>query len=276
MPKKITSSWFETLRNNMCAEFEKVEEEYAKRHDLEASKFQRNSWDRPGGGGGQMSVMKGNVFEKVGVNFSIVHGKLKPDFKKQIPGADEEGNFFATGISVVAHMKSPLLPASHFNTRYIETTKSWFGGGGDLNPTFPKDDETKFFHESFQKVCDKYDPDYYPQFKKKCDEYFFIKHRNEARGIGGIFFDYFNTNNFDKDFNFIKDIGVCFTDSISTIARKGMFDQWSDDQKENQLIKRGKYVEFNLLYDRGTRFGLETDGNVNAILMSLPPCAKWA
>lgn len=276
MPKQITSSWFETLRNNMCAEFEKVEAEYAKRYDLEAPKFQRTSWDRPGGGGGQMSVMKGNVFEKVGVNFSIVHGKLKPDFKKQIPGADEEGNFFATGISVVAHMKSPLLPASHFNTRYIETTQSWFGGGGDLNPTFPKEDETKFFHESFQKVCDKYNPDYYPKFKKECDEYFFIKHRNEPRGIGGIFFDYFNTGDFDKDFNFIKDIGLCFTDSISSIARKGMFDQWSDDQKENQLIKRGKYVEFNLLYDRGTRFGLETDGNVNAIFMSLPPCAKWA
>lgn len=275
MPKKITSSWFETLRNNMCSEFEKIESEYAKRYDLEAAKFKKTSWDRPGGGGGQMSVMKGNVFEKVGVNFSVVHGQLKPDFKKQMPGADEEGNFFATGISVVAHMKSPLLPASHFNTRYITTTKSWFGGGGDLNPTFPKEDETKFFHESFQKVCDKYDPDYYPKFKKECDEYFFIKHRNEPRGIGGIFFDYFNTENFDKDFNFIKDLGVCFKDTISDITGKGMFDQWSDDQKEDQLIKRGRYVEFNLLYDRGTRFGLETDGNINAIFMSLPPCAKW-
>ena len=222
-----------------------------------------------------MSIMHGNVFEKVGVNISTVHGIFSEEFRKQIPGAAENPEFFATGISLVAHMCSPLVPAVHFNTRYIETTKSWFGGGADLTPMYADDKETKIFHQSFKEACDKHDLDYYPKFKKACDEYFFLKHRNEPRGIGGIFYDYLNSGSFNNDFAFTKDVGIAMRDIYPTIARSKMNLSWTKEQREYQLIKRGRYVEFNLLYDRGTTFGLATGGNVEAILMSLPPEVKW-
>ncbi len=219
--------------------------------------------------------MKGNVFEKVGVNISTVHGNFSKEFSKEIPGTEESSEFFATGISLVSHMRSPLVPAAHFNTRYIETAKSWFGGGGDLTPIFPLTSETEEFHKAFKNSCDKHDLGYYDKFKKQCDEYFFLKHRNEPRGVGGIFYDYLNSGNFENDFAFTQDVGKSFRDVYPSIIRKKMFENWTDEQREQQLVKRGRYVEFNLLYDRGTKFGLMTNGNVDAILMSMPPEVKW-
>ena len=190
--RESTAKWFEELRDQICGSYEQIEIDHAKEHNLVAGKFIKKPWEREGGGGGAMSIMHGNVFEKVGVNISTVHGIFSEEFRKQIPGAAENPEFFATGISLVAHMCSPLVPAVHFNTRYIETTKSWFGGGADLTPMYADDKETKIFHQSFKEACDKHDLDYYPKFKKACDEYFFLKHRNEPRGIGGIFYDYLN------------------------------------------------------------------------------------
>ena len=273
--RESTEKWFEELRNQICESYEQIEIDYAKEHNLVAGKFIKKPWERDGGGGGVMSIMRGNVFEKVGVNISTVHGIFSEEFRKQIPGAAENPEFFATGISLVAHMCSPLVPAVHFNTRYIETTKSWFGGGADLTPMYADDKETKIFHQSLKEACDKHDPDYYPQYKKACDEYFFLRHRNEPRGIGGIFYDYLNTGSFNNDFAFTKDIGIAMRDIYSIIARSKMNLSWTHEQREHQLTKRGRYVEFNLLYDRGTTFGLATGGNVEAILMSLPPEVKW-
>ena len=195
--RKITKEWFENLRDDICNRFEQIEVEYASKHNLTPGKFERKAWDRAGGGGGVMSVMRGNVFEKVGVNVSAVEGDFTPEMIKQMPGADENPAFFATGVSLVAHMKSPLVPAAHFNTRYIETTKSWFGGGGDLTPMYPDDDETALFHKYFKEACDKHNPEYYPKFKKECDEYFYLPHRKESRGVGGIFYDYLNSGSFE-------------------------------------------------------------------------------
>jgi coproporphyrinogen III oxidase len=273
--QESASNWFEKLRDKFCKAFEQIEITYANHYNLNPAKFTREKWNRSGGGGGQMSIMRGNVFEKVGVNISTVHGELSESFRKEIPGADENGNFYATGISLVAHMKSPMIPAAHFNTRYITTSKEWFGGGGDLTPTYIDDDDTNLFHNELQLACDKYDSNYYPKFKKQCDEYFFLKHRKESRGVGGIFFDYLNTNNFDQDFSFVQDVGESFLRAYTNIIDKKLHTEWSQEHKEYQLIKRGRYVEFNLLYDRGTKFGLMTDGNVDAILMSLPPEVKW-
>jgi len=273
--RETTAKWFEELRNQICESYEQIEIDFAKEHNLVAGKFIKKTWERGGGGGGVMSIMRGNVFEKVGVNISTVHGIFSEEFRKQIPGAAENPEFFATGISLVAHMCSPLVPAVHFNTRYIETTKSWFGGGADLTPMYADDKETKIFHQSFKEACDKHDPDYYPKFKKACDEYFFLKHRNEPRGIGGIFYDYLNTGSFNNDFAFTKDVGIAMRDIYPTIVRSKMNLSWTQEQREHQLVKRGRYVEFNLLYDRGTTFGLATGGNVEAILMSLPPEVKW-
>lgn len=273
--RESTEKWFEELRNQICESYEQIEIDYAKEHNLVAGKFIKKPWKRDGGGGGVMSIMRGNVFEKVGVNISTVHGIFSEEFRKQIPGAAENPEFFATGISLVAHMCSPLVPAVHFNTRYIETTKSWFGGGADLTPMYADDKETKIFHQSLKEACDKHDPDYYPKFKKACDEYFFLKHRNEPRGIGGIFYDYLNTGSFNNDFAFTKDVGITMRDIYPIIARNKMDLSWTQEQRKHQLIKRGRYVEFNLLYDRGTSFGLATGGNVEAILMSLPPEVKW-
>ena len=272
--KKLTSEWFKSLRDQLRLAFEAIEQEFANGKKLTSSTFEEKVWTREGGGGGVISVMRGNVFEKVGVNISTVHGEFSEEFRKNIPGAHEDPKFFATGISVVAHMCSPLIPAMHFNTRYIETTKSWFGGGSDLTPIYQDDAETAQFHAALKNICDKYDETYYPTFKKQCDEYFYLKHRMEARGVGGIFYDYL-TNNFANDFAFSKDVGRAILEVYPKIVRKKMNLAWNDQQRQDQLIKRGRYVEFNLLYDRGTRFGLETGGNIEAILMSMPPEAKW-
>lgn len=273
--KELASKWFEDLRNQICASYEQIEIEYAEEKQLVAGKFERKKWQRDGGGGGEMSIMRGNVFEKVGVNISTVHGIFSDEFKAKIPGAEDNPQFFATGISLVAHMQSPLVPAVHFNTRYITTTKSWFGGGGDMTPIYPDDHETEIFHQAFKQACNKYDAKYYPEFKKNCDEYFYLKHRNEPRGIGGIFFDYFNSGNFNQDFDFVKDVGIAMLEVFPKIVRTKMSQEWHDEQRQYQLMRRGRYVEFNLLYDRGTTFGLATGGNVEAILMSLPPEVKW-
>jgi coproporphyrinogen III oxidase len=204
-----------------------------------------------------------------------VHGEFSPEFRGQIPGTEENPNFFATGISIVAHMSSPLVPAAHFNTRYIETTKNWFGGGADLTPMYIDDAETEAFHKAFKEMCDKHNPRYYEKFKEHCDKYFFLEHRSEPRGVGGIFYDYLNTGEFNKDFSFTQDVGKTFLHIYSEIIRDKMYLPWTEEQREHQLRKRGRYVEFNLLYDRGTKFGLMTGGNVEAILMSMPPVVKW-
>jgi coproporphyrinogen III oxidase len=272
--KNIAASWFESLRNKICTAFEDIEKEFALDKNVGASSFERKSWKREGGGGGVMSLMHGNVFEKVGVNISTVHGEFSEAMRKQIPGAQQDPKFFATGISIVAHMRSPLVPAVHFNTRYIETTRSWFGGGSDLTPMYEDTSESAKFHQAFKDACDKHDPNYYPDFKKQCDEYFYLKHRNEPRGIGGIFYDYLS-NGFDQDFAFTKDVGMTILQIYPEIVRTKMNLVWNEEQRRHQLIKRGRYVEFNLLYDRGTSFGLATNGNVEAILMSLPPEVLW-
>jgi coproporphyrinogen III oxidase len=268
--------WFTNLRDQICTEFEHIEQELANNVlGLQSGKFQRKAWQRPGGGGGEMSIMKGRVFEKVGVNISKVYGEFLKEFRQKIPGTEHSPNFFACGISLVAHMQSPLVPAVHFNTRYITTEKSWFGGGADLTPVYENPEDTKLFHHNLQQMCDKHDPTYYPKFSNECDKYFFLPHRNEPRGVGGIFYDYLNTGNFEKDFAFTQDVGKVFLSTYATIVRKHMNDSWTEEQKESQLVKRGRYVEFNLLYDRGTAFGLMTGGNTEAILMSLPPVVKW-
>lgn len=271
----ITQEWFTSLRDQICSSFETIEAEYSVAKSLPAGKFMRSPWKRPDGGGGEMSVMRGSLFEKVGVNISTVYGEFAPEFANQIPGTKDSREFFATGISIVVHLSSPIIPAAHFNTRYIETSYGWFGGGGDLTPFYPDDTETAKFHSAFKKACDKYNPNYYPKFKQECDDYFYLKHRKEPRGVGGIFYDYLNDGGFDSDFSFTKDVGKAFHEVYPEIIRAKMLLPWTKEQREHQLLRRGRYVEFNLLYDRGTKFGLMTDGNVEAILMSLPPEVRW-
>ncbi len=264
--REETAEWFAHLRDLICAKFEEIDG---------VGKFTQKLWQRAEGGGGVMSVMKGKVFEKVGVNVSTVHGEFAPEFRKEIPGAVEDPRFFATGISLVAHMFSPLVPAVHMNTRYIETSKTWFGGGADLNPMIENAQDTREFHKAFEEACNRHNPEYYPRFKKWADEYFYIKHRDEARGVGGIFYDYINSGNFEEDFAFTKDVGQAFLNIYPKIVLAHKDETWTDEQREIQLRKRGRYTEFNLVYDRGTRFGFMTGGNTEAILMSLPPIAKW-
>lgn len=296
--KLLTAQWFQGLRDQICIEFEKIELEFLSsdialngRNKLDckdstilpAGKFVRTNWQRKqvisglqvDGGFGEMSIMKGNVFEKVGVNFSKVHGQFSEEFCKEIPGAQQDPSFFATGISLVAHMRSPIVPSVHINTRFICTTKDWFGGGSDLNPAIENADDIADFHCSMKNACDQTDSNYYPKFKQWCDEYFFIKHRNVARGAGGIFYDYLNSGNFEVDFDFTKKVGLAFLQIFPQIVRRRMLLPWNKEQKDIQLQKRGLYAEFNLIYDRGTKFGLVTGGNVDAILMSLPPEAVW-
>ncbi len=281
--KSRAVQWFGKLRDDLCKTLELIETDLEGPNassELEPGIFERKSWERPGeegapGGGGTMSVMRGRVLEKAGVNISEVEGVFSPEFRKNIPGADQDPRFWAAGISVVIHPRSPLVPAAHMNTRMIVTQKAWFGGGGDLTPVVEDDEETALFHRAYKEACDRYDADYYPKYKKACDEYFYLPHRNEPRGVGGIFYDNLNSGDWETDFAFTQDVGRAFLGIYPSLVRRAMDLPWTKAQKQAQLIKRGRYVEFNLLHDRGTLFGIKTGGNTDAILMSMPPEVHW-
>ena len=275
--KQQASDWFRLLRDDICQRFEALEQAAGDSQlgTRSAGTFSRKSWDRPDGGGGEMSLMHGRVFEKVGVNISVVHGQFSADFGKTIPGTENDNGFWAAGISLVAHPQNPHVPAAHMNTRFIVTEKSWFGGGGDLTPIFADEPAADAFHHDFKAACDAHDESYYPRYKDWCDEYFYLKHRDEPRGVGGIFYDYLDSGSWEADFAFTKDVGACFRDSYCTIVAERMNKSWSEADRHHQLVRRGRYVEFNLLYDRGTLFGLKTGGNIEAILMSMPPEVRW-
>ena len=268
--QKLTSNWFKSLQEMFCKTI----------NDFEKNKisFKSTTWKRnlkKDEGGGEYRILKnGKIFDKVGVNFSKVYGKFPKKFQQNIPGAQKDPRFWASGISVVMHMKNPLIPAMHFNTRYICTTFDWFGGGIDVTPSKKDNKEKEVFHKTLRDMCNRHDKNYYKKYKKWCDEYFYLPHRKEPRGIGGIFFDY-KKDNFEKNFKFVRDVGVTFGSIFQKIISKKIKKKWTSKDKENQYIKRGRYAEFNLLYDRGTKFGLQTGGNVEGILMSLPPHAKW-
>jgi coproporphyrinogen III oxidase len=268
--KKILRNWFKILQEVICNDIENLENGSAK--------FISENWNKhkskDEGGGEYRILTKGKIFEKVGVNFSEVYGKFDKKMKKNIPGAKKNPNYYATGISIVMHMKNPHVPAMHFNTRYIYTTFGWFGGGIDVTQSIDDLEEKKWFHNELKKTCNRHNKNYYKKYKKWCDEYFYLPHRKETRGIGGIFFDY-KKNIWKKDFAFIRDVGLTFNNIFKSIILKKYKKKWNINEKELQYIKRGRYAEFNLLYDRGTKFGLQTGGNIEGILMSLPPIAKW-
>ena len=272
--------WFETLRDRICAEFEAIEREAGSDASFQYTPWDRETEDESEGGGGVRGVMKGKVFEKVGVNVSTVSGEFAPKFAETINGASvEKPSFTATGISLVAHMANPHVPAVHMNTRFLTTQKAWFGGGADLNPPIPYEEDTQDFHAAFRAACARHNPTYYERFSKWADEYFFIPHRNVARGVGGIFYDHLECPDdtaWERNFAFTQDVGEAFLASFPKIVRRRMDREWSEEEKKAQLEWRGRYVEFNLVYDRGTLFGLKTGGNIDAILMSLPPEVTWS
>ncbi len=273
--QQAARDWFESLRTRICDAFEAIEREAGSEARFDFIPWDRTDEDGAPGGGGVRGQMAGKVFEKVGVNVSTVGGKFSPEFAKQIPGADEDPSFFATGISLVAHMANPHVPAVHMNTRFLTTTKRWFGGGADLNPAIPCDEDTDAFHARLRAACAAHDPTFDSRFSKWAEEYFWLPHRNLARGVGGIFYDRLE-GHFDEHFAFTRDVGEAFLDIFPQIVRKRMDTPYTDEDVETLLEFRGRYVEFNLLYDRGTLFGLKTGGNIDAILMSLPPLAKWS
>jgi coproporphyrinogen III oxidase len=283
--KHLAKVWFEKLRDDLCAAFERLEGEAGDLYaDMPAGRFEKTPWSRGDGsedqGGGVMSMLKGRVFEKAGIHTSTVYGEFSEEFRGQIPGAEEDPRFWASGVSLIAHPRNPHAPAAHMNTRMIVTTKGWFGGGGDLNPMHPdyrdpEHEDAIIFRAAMQQPCDAHDDVYFPKFKKWCDDYFYLPHRDEHRGVGGIFYDRHDTGDWDADFAFTQDVGKAFLDIYPTLVGKRMDTPWTKDDREKQLIQRGRYAEFNLLYDRGTTFGLKTGGNVDSILSSLPPEAKW-
>ena len=268
--KKLVKNWFISLQEIICSEIIKIEKKNAK---FKTKEWKRND-SRDEGGGKSRVLQNGDIFDKVGVNFSEVYGKFSKEFKNKIPGTEKVNKFWASGISIVMHMKNPHVPAIHFNTRYIYTDHGWFGGGIDVTPCFNDKNVKKILFKELKKVCDRQNKNIFKKYKKWCDDYFYLPHRKETRGIGGIFFDY-KKDNWKKDFSFVRELGVSFIKIFNKIISARKNKKWNKSQKNIQFLKRGRYVEFNLLYDRGTKFGLQTGGNVKAILMSLPPTAKW-